>query len=163
MIYDDNFSLLSIIMPKSFSSSRISTSLIVWALIPNMVYAVLLSGPTALLYILLVLNFNYNLSDHLVNRFMSFWNSWLINSLFANDTKLLQVLLSSNNTWSNFVSLANKRSFARMCFGRLSMKIIKRIGSNTLLQGTSLITDSQVNNLESILTPYLRFERTFLI
>ena len=61
------------------------------------------------------------------------------------------------------MSLANKRSFARMCFGRLSMKIIKRIGSNTLLQGTSLITDSQVNNLESILTPYLRFERTFLI
>ena len=43
------------------------------------------------------------------------------------------------------------------------MNIIKRLGPNTLPQGTSLITDSQFSNFDSILTPYLRFERTFLI
>lgn len=61
------------------------------------------------------------------------------------------------------MSLANKSSFARMCFGRLFMNIIKRLGSNRLPQGTSLITDSKVSNFDSILTSYLRFERTLLI
>ena len=60
------------------------------------------------------------------------------------------------------MSLANKSSFARMCFGRLFLNI-KRLGSNRLPQGTSLITDSKVSNFDSILTSYLRFERTLLI
>ena len=80
---------------------------------------------------------------------MSFWSSWLETT--------------GNNIWSNFVPSANKSSSPRMSLGRSLISIINRIESSTLPCWTPLVTDSQLDNSESIPTHCLSFERNFLI